>query len=197
MIGVPDGGVGGRHSLSTSPRSSAHSRDRHRAGSFHRSHGLPLHNIPSTVVLRKSIGADFLRPDDALTGFNLMHGIQYKIVLNIRGPIIQLLFIDKPAIIKCVGIDFQRDILWSCCGDKHNAVWKLCVPRRTFMEGLNGIPSRKTCVKQTKITWLSSGAWINCTSTVQIRDETYHPWTYLCCTRAPETVYKTLDGMNM
>ena len=37
MIGVPDGGMGGRHSLSTSPRSSAHSKDRHRVVSFRRS----------------------------------------------------------------------------------------------------------------------------------------------------------------
>ena len=35
MIGIPDGRMGERHSLS--PRSSAHSRDRHRAGSFRRS----------------------------------------------------------------------------------------------------------------------------------------------------------------
>ena len=33
----PNGGMGGRHSQSTSPRFSAHRRDRHRAGSFRRS----------------------------------------------------------------------------------------------------------------------------------------------------------------
>ena len=37
MIGVPDGGMGGRHSKSTSPRSSSHSKDRHRAGFLRRS----------------------------------------------------------------------------------------------------------------------------------------------------------------
>ena len=37
MIGVPDGGMCGRHPQITSPRSSAHSRDRHGAGSFRRS----------------------------------------------------------------------------------------------------------------------------------------------------------------
>ena len=36
MIGGPDGGMGGRY-LSPSPRSSAHIRDHHRAGSFRRS----------------------------------------------------------------------------------------------------------------------------------------------------------------
>ena len=43
---------------------------------------LPLHNIPSSGVLLKSIGAEFLRPD-ALLGVNHMRGMQYKIVLNI------------------------------------------------------------------------------------------------------------------
>ena len=37
MIGVPDVGMDGKHSQSTSPRSSAHSRDRHREGTFCRS----------------------------------------------------------------------------------------------------------------------------------------------------------------
>ena len=45
--------------------------------------GLPLHNIPSSGVLMKSIGADFWRPD-ALPGVNHMRGMQYQIVLNIR-----------------------------------------------------------------------------------------------------------------
>ena len=44
--------------------------------------GLPLHNIPSSGVLMKSIGAELLRPD-ALPGVNLMRGMQYKIVINI------------------------------------------------------------------------------------------------------------------
>ena len=34
MIGVPDGGMCGRHSYDTSPRSSTHSRDRHQAGTL-------------------------------------------------------------------------------------------------------------------------------------------------------------------
>ena len=38
--------------------------------------GLPLHNIPSSGVLMKSIGAEFLLPD-ALPGVNLMRGVQY------------------------------------------------------------------------------------------------------------------------
>ena len=44
--------------------------------------GLPLHNSPSSGVLMKSIGAEFLRLD-ALPGVNHMRGMQYKIVLNI------------------------------------------------------------------------------------------------------------------
>ena len=36
MIGVPDGGRCGRYPYSTSPRSSVHSRDHHRTGSFRR-----------------------------------------------------------------------------------------------------------------------------------------------------------------
>ena len=44
MIGVPDGGLCGRHSLSTSPRYSAYSRDRHQAGSFRRSPGMDMLN---------------------------------------------------------------------------------------------------------------------------------------------------------
>ena len=44
--------------------------------------GLPLHNIPSSGVLIKSIGAEFLRLD-ALRGVNHMRGMQYKIVINI------------------------------------------------------------------------------------------------------------------
>ena len=38
--------------------------------------GLPPHNTPSPVVLMKSIGAAFLRPD-ALPGVNHMHGNSY------------------------------------------------------------------------------------------------------------------------
>ena len=34
--------------------------------------GLPLHNIPSSGVLMKSIGAEFLRPD-ALPGVNQLY----------------------------------------------------------------------------------------------------------------------------
>ena len=44
--------------------------------------GLPLHNIPSSGVLFKSIGAEFLRPD-ALPGVYYMRGMQYQIVINI------------------------------------------------------------------------------------------------------------------
>ena len=44
--------------------------------------GLPLHNIPSSGVLMKSIGAEFLR-QDALPGVNHMRGMQYQIVVNI------------------------------------------------------------------------------------------------------------------
>ena len=36
--------------------------------------GLPLHNIPSSGVLMKNIGAEF---------YDLMHGMQYQIGLNI------------------------------------------------------------------------------------------------------------------
>ena len=43
---------------------------------------LPLHNNPSSGVLMKSIGAEFLRPD-ALPGVNHMRGMQYQMVLNI------------------------------------------------------------------------------------------------------------------
>ena len=43
--------------------------------------GLPLHNIPSSGVLMKSIGAEFLRPD-VLHGVNYMCGMPYQIVLN-------------------------------------------------------------------------------------------------------------------
>ena len=39
--------------------------------------GLPLHNIPSSGVLMKSIGAEFLRPD-ALPRVNHMRGMQYQ-----------------------------------------------------------------------------------------------------------------------
>ena len=42
----------------------------------------PLHNIPSQGVLMKSIGVDFLWLC-ALPGVNHMHGIKYKIVINI------------------------------------------------------------------------------------------------------------------
>ena len=42
--------------------------------------GLPLHNIPSSEVLIKSIGA-VLRPD-ALPGVNHTRGMQHQIVLN-------------------------------------------------------------------------------------------------------------------
>ena len=43
--------------------------------------GLPLHNIPSSGVLMKSIGAEFLRPD-VLPGVNNMCWMQCRIVLN-------------------------------------------------------------------------------------------------------------------
>ena len=49
---------------------------------FSDSVGLPLHNILSSGVLMKSIGAEFLRPD-ALPGVNQMGGMKYQIVLNI------------------------------------------------------------------------------------------------------------------
>ena len=57
MIGVHDGGMGGRHSLSTSLRSSAHSRDRHRASSFRRStllHHCCCLPIPMTLAMGES-----------------------------------------------------------------------------------------------------------------------------------------------
>ena len=38
--------------------------------------GLSLHNIPSSGVLMKSIGAEFLRPE-ALPGINHMRGMQF------------------------------------------------------------------------------------------------------------------------
>ena len=44
--------------------------------------GLPLDKIPSSGLLMKSIGAEFLRPD-ALPGVNHMRGMQYQIVINI------------------------------------------------------------------------------------------------------------------
>ena len=44
--------------------------------------GLPLHNIPSSRVLMKSIGAEFLR-SDALPDVNHIRGMQYQIGLNI------------------------------------------------------------------------------------------------------------------
>ena len=44
--------------------------------------GLPLRNNPSSGVLMKSIGTEFLRPD-AIPGINHMRGMQYQIVLNI------------------------------------------------------------------------------------------------------------------
>ena len=44
--------------------------------------GLPLHNIPSSGVLMKSIGAGFLRPD-VLPGIKHMRVMQYQTVLNI------------------------------------------------------------------------------------------------------------------
>ena len=43
--------------------------------------GLPIRNIPSSGVLMKSIGAEFLRPD-ALPSVNHMRGMQCQIVLN-------------------------------------------------------------------------------------------------------------------
>ena len=52
MIGVPDGGIGGRHSYSTSPMSSVHSMDHHRAGSFRIS---PINGIIN-VIKTKTIG---------------------------------------------------------------------------------------------------------------------------------------------
>ena len=45
MIGVPDGVMCGKHSYSTSPMSSAHSRDRHREGSFRRSPGVSVFSV--------------------------------------------------------------------------------------------------------------------------------------------------------
>ena len=44
--------------------------------------GLPFNNIPSSGVLMKIIGTEFLRPD-ALHDINDMRGIQYQIVINI------------------------------------------------------------------------------------------------------------------
>ena len=44
--------------------------------------GLPLHNNPSSGVLMKSIGVEFVRPD-ALPGVNHMRGMQNQIVINI------------------------------------------------------------------------------------------------------------------
>ena len=45
--------------------------------------GLPPHNTPfPRVLILKSIGAGFLRPD-ALPDVNHMRGMQYQIVLNI------------------------------------------------------------------------------------------------------------------
>ena len=44
--------------------------------------GLPLHNIHSSGVLMKSIGAEFLQPD-ALPGVNHIRGMQDQMVLNI------------------------------------------------------------------------------------------------------------------
>ena len=45
--------------------------------------GRPLHNIPSSGVLMKSIGAELFLRLDALPDVNHMRGIQYQIVLNI------------------------------------------------------------------------------------------------------------------
>ena len=50
-------------------------------GPFSDGIGLPLHNIPSSGVLVKSIGAAFLRPD-AQSSVSHMLGMQYQIVLN-------------------------------------------------------------------------------------------------------------------
>ena len=44
--------------------------------------GLPPHNVPSSGVLMKSIGAEFFLRPDALPGVNHMCGMQYQIVLN-------------------------------------------------------------------------------------------------------------------
>ena len=44
--------------------------------------GLPLHHIPSSGVLMKSIEAEFFRLD-ALPDVSHMRGMQYQIVLNI------------------------------------------------------------------------------------------------------------------
>ena len=49
---------------------------------FSDSVGLPLHKIPSSGILKKSVGAVFLRPD-ARSGVNHMRGMQYQIVINI------------------------------------------------------------------------------------------------------------------
>ena len=45
--------------------------------------GLPLHNIPSSGGLMKSIGAEFFLRPYAVPGINHMRGMQYQIVLNI------------------------------------------------------------------------------------------------------------------
>ena len=44
--------------------------------------GLPFHNMPSSEVLMKSIGAEFFLRLDALPGVNQMRGMQYQIDLN-------------------------------------------------------------------------------------------------------------------
>ena len=55
MIGIPDGWMGGRNSYSTSPMSSAHSRDRHLAGSFRRSAAILLihHKEQGTYIMEQ------------------------------------------------------------------------------------------------------------------------------------------------
>ena len=52
--------------------------------------GLPLHNINSSGVLMKSIGAEYLRPH-GLPDVHHVHGMHYQIVLTITfWPLIQL-----------------------------------------------------------------------------------------------------------
>ena len=43
--------------------------------------GLPPHNILSSGMLMKCIGAVFLRPD-AFSGVDHMRGVQYQIIIN-------------------------------------------------------------------------------------------------------------------
>ena len=56
--------------------------------------GLPLHNIPSLGVLKKSTGAEFLRPDDLLSGTQLIQ--LYTFVCTIPTQNININFNSKP-----------------------------------------------------------------------------------------------------